>query len=66
MLSRVGRSGLAAAQTLLTLIILTFVGSQTVVIGIDETLERQWCNRIWWLGIEVTPRGKGTYRSSLD
>ncbi len=51
MLSRVGWSGLAAAQTLLSLIILAFVGPETVVIGIDETLERRWGHRIWGLGI---------------
>lgn len=51
MLSRVGWSGLAAAQTLLSLIILAFVGTETVVIGIDETLERRWGQRIWGLGI---------------
>jgi hypothetical protein len=51
MLSRVKWSGLAAAQTLLTLIVLLLVGNQTVVIGIDETLERRWGKRIWGLGI---------------
>jgi hypothetical protein len=113
MLSRVGWSGLAAAQTLLTLIVLLLVGNQTVVIGIDETLERRWGKRIWGLGIyrdgvksshkhvvkssgvrwqvmqvlvrlpwsgrvwglpffslmvpsEATPRGKRTYRTSVD
>jgi DDE superfamily endonuclease len=50
-LSRVGWSGLAASQMLLMMIILTFVGSERVVIGIDETLERRWGKRIWGLGI---------------
>jgi hypothetical protein len=51
LLSRVGWSGLAAAQTLLVLIIVVFVGSERVVIGLDETLERRWGKRIWGLGI---------------
>ena len=51
MLNRVGWSGLAGAQTLLALIIVWLVGNQTVVIGIDETLERRWGKRIWGLGI---------------
>jgi hypothetical protein len=52
MRSRVGWSGLAGAQTLLALFIVALVGSQTVVIGIDETLERRWGKRIWGLGID--------------
>jgi DDE superfamily endonuclease len=38
MLSRVGWSGLAGAQMLLAMILLSLVGNQMVVIGIDETL----------------------------
>ena len=51
LLSRVGWSGLAGAQLLLTLIIVLLVGEQTVVIGIDETLERRWGKRIWGIGM---------------
>jgi len=49
-LSRVGWSGLAGAEILLGLIVSVFVSS-TVVIGVDETLERRWGKQIWGLGI---------------
>lgn len=67
MLSRVGWSGLAGAQTLLAMIIIWLVGNQTVVIGIDETLERRWGKRIWGLGIYrdgVKSSAKHTIKSS--
>jgi DDE superfamily endonuclease len=51
MLSRVGWSGLAAAQILLGLIVALLGSGETVVIGIDETLERRWGKQIWGLGI---------------
>ena len=49
-LSRVGWSGLAGAEILLGLIVSVFVET-TVVIGVDETLERRWGQQIWGLGI---------------
>lgn len=65
-LSRVGWSGLAGAEILLGLIVSVFV-STTVVIGVDETLERRWGKQIWGLGIYrdgVKSSHKHTVKSS--
>ncbi|MDJ0674061.1 MAG: transposase [Calothrix sp. MO_167.B42] len=67
MLSRVGWSGLAAAQILLGMIVGFLLGKDTVIIGIDETLERRWGKRIWGLGIyrdSVKSSQKHTVKSS--
>jgi DDE superfamily endonuclease len=67
MLSRVGWSGLAGAKILLGMIVAFLVGKQTVIIGIDETLERRWGKRIWGLGIYrdgVKSSHKHTVKSS--
>lgn len=55
MLSRVKWNGIVAAQILLGLIVSLLVGDETLVIGIDETLERRWGERIWGLGIYRDP-----------
>ncbi len=50
-LSRVGWSGLKGAQILLGMILALLTPGRSIVIGIDETLERRWGKQIWGLGI---------------
>jgi hypothetical protein len=50
-LNRVGWSGLKGAQILLGMILALLTPGKSIVIGIDETLERRWGKQIWGLGI---------------
>jgi DDE superfamily endonuclease len=50
-LNRVGWSGLAGAQILLSMLVGLLSPELGIVIGIDETLERRWGKKIWGLGI---------------
>jgi hypothetical protein len=50
-LNRVGWSGFKGAQILLGLILTLLSDGKSIVIGIDETLERRWGKQIWGLGI---------------
>jgi DDE superfamily endonuclease len=50
-LNRIGWSGLKGAQILLGMILALLTPGKSIVIGIDETLERRWGKQIWGLGI---------------
>lgn len=55
-LSRAQWSGLAASQILLQMLVAVFVPSGTIVIGLDETIERRWGKRI---------KARGIYRDAV-
>ena len=55
-LSRARWSGLAAAQILLSLLVSTFASTGTIVLGLDETIERRRGEKI---------KAKGIYRDPV-
>lgn len=55
-LSRAVWSSLARSQTLLLLLVSTFAGTGTLIIGLDDTLERRW-------GVKI--RARGIYRDPV-
>lgn len=55
-LNRAQWSGLAASRILLQLLVAAFVPSGTIVIGLDETIERRWGKQI---------KARGIYRDAV-
>lgn len=55
-LNRAQWSGLAAGRILLRLLVETFAPAGTIVIGLDETIERRWRKRI---------KARGIYRDAV-